>query len=126
MEIQEENANGINPKNMIGTERFQIRYSEEHDDVILTEERNAKNGGTFKQFTLLLAEEDGSERELRFLFNKHLNTLIRAFGGDTKKWQGKDILVIPQTKGEYADVKLEPAGRRLKEHITEVIEEQVV
>jgi len=126
MEIAEENANGINPKNMNGTERFKIRNSEEHGDVLAQEERTAKNGGTFLQYTLFLEDEELNERELRFLFNKHLNVLIRSFGGDSKKWEGKDILVIPQTKGEYSDVKLEPAGKKLQEHITEVTEEQVV
>ena len=127
MEIQEENANGINPKNMPGTERYQIRFSEEHNDVLMSEKRETKSGkGVFTQHTLFLNDDAGEERELRFLFTKHLNPLIRSFGGDTLKWQGKDILVMPQTKGEYADVKLEAAGKRLSDGLKEIAEEQVV
>ena len=127
MEMKTELANGINPKNMEATKRFQIRFSEEHKDVVAEEKRESKTGkGMFTQYTLFLADDNGEERELRFLFRKHFNELIKEWGEDSVKWQGKDVLVIPQTKGKYADVKLEPAGRRLQEHVTEVTEEQVI
>jgi len=114
MEIPIESANGINPKNMEATQRFQIRYNEEFKDVVTEEKRTTKNGkGVFTQYTLFLSDDDGTERELRFLFGKHFKELQKAWGTDTSKWIGKDVLVIPQTKGEYADVKLEVAGRRL-------------
>lgn len=120
MEIPIDSANGINPKNMEATQRFQIRYNEEFKDVVVEEKRPTKDGkGLFKQYTLFLSEDDGTERELRFLFSKHFKELQKAWGIDTTKWVGKDILVIPQTKGDYADVKLEVAGRRLQEHLVE-------
>ena len=112
---------------MEATQRFQIRFNEDAKDVVAEEKRTTKNGkGVFTQYTLFLSDDNGEERELRFLFGKHFKELQKAWGTDTSEWIGKDVLVIPQTKGEYSDVKLEVAGRRLQEHVTEVTEEQVI
>ena len=107
MELQIVKQNGINPKNMTAPETFSIRLEE--GDTVKEEKRAAKNGGEFKQYTLFLLDSQGGERELRFLFPTHLNPLIAAYGGDTKLWEGKNVLVTPKTEGSFADVVLSPA-----------------
>lgn len=108
MEI--ETGFGINPKIMLGTERFTIRADQDGEPVI-EEKRKSSKGGVFKQYTLLLKDGEGQDREARFLFSNHFVSLAREHGKDTTKWVGKEVIITPKQQGEFWDLQIEPAGR---------------
>ena len=104
MEI--ETGFGINPKQMEKSEVFVVRANDEGEPV-LEEKRPTKNGkGVFKQYTLLLKDTDGNDREARYLFPTHMVELAREFGKNTMAWVGKSVLITPKQQGEYWDLEL--------------------
>ena len=98
---------GIRPEDLTGDEVFIIR--KEHDDVISSTERSTNNKkGVFTQYTLFLATPTGEDKELRYLFGKHLNPLIKQWGNKSENWEGNAIKIKPMQKGEFWDCELVP------------------
>lgn len=106
MEI-EITGQGIRPEDLTGDEMFNIRLN--GGDCVAAEERTAKKGGDFTQYTLFLVDCTTKEdKEIRFLFGKHLNPLIKQWGKKTEDWEGNTINIRPKKKGEFWDVELCP------------------
>jgi hypothetical protein len=77
-------------KRLIPSEFVGKKRTYEIVDVLATQKSNDK--GTYSQYTLqLLGDDKVGDCEIAFLFNRDLNTLIDAFGGDTDGWKGKAI-----------------------------------
>lgn len=105
---------GIKPENLTGDELFNIRLN--GDDCIAEEKRKAKDGGAFKQYTLFLSDVLTKEdKELRFLFAKHFNPLIKQWGKKSESWEGNTIQIKPRQMGKFWDLDLLPVASHLDE-----------
>ncbi len=105
---------GILPENLTGDELFNVRLSNE--DCLQEDKRTAKDGGKFKQYTLFLEDvTTHEEKELRYLFSKHFNPLIKQWGKNSVSWEGNTLQIKPKKQGKFWDVELFPVATALNE-----------
>lgn len=75
---------------------------------ISAEKRSNEKGGEFTQFCIQGTDEEGQEREVRFLFAADLQPLRTAYGSSSDSWIGKPILVSGKKDGKFYRVFLKP------------------
>lgn len=106
---KEADISGINPADLIGKEEeYTITAPEEEDDCLTAEDREARNGGTFTQYTLHLLDGSDDKKRLSYLFERHLVPLAKAHGEDSTNWIGQKVIVTGKMDGKYANPVLKP------------------
>jgi len=81
--------------------------------VVIANERQPKNGGgSFTQYTLSLEDSHGVPAQLRFLFERHLARLAKAWGADPEQWTGRLVHIkgiqVKRNNGTFWEVELQP------------------
>lgn len=93
-------VSGIRPADL--TEPLVIEITDT-DPVVTVEERQAKSGGKFDQYTLNL-----KDRRVSYLFQRDLAPLAKEWGGDPSEWKGKKVSITAEADGEFMRVVVKP------------------
>ena len=106
---------GIMPKTVAETPiTCTLVAPEDADDCVTMETRTAKAGGTFTQYALHLQDAEQNSRIAKFLFDRHLAPLAKAWGEDSVNWIGESVTISAESvtrKGEqYWELVLEPVN----------------
>jgi hypothetical protein len=88
---------------------------EEEGDCLKTSERKIKKGGVFTQYTLLVTDETGENKEVRYLTMKDLNELTKHHGSDSVNWVGHWVevkrKVVERAGIEYENLEVRPSNQ---------------
>jgi len=92
------NTLGLNPSEFVGIKTiFEIDTANKQTKDCLQETiKEDSKGRNYSQYDLFLVGTNGryiGEFCVRFLFDRDLNELIKAFGEETNQWVGKRIFV---------------------------------
>lgn len=102
---------GIRPEDITNGANYRIT-ADKDTPILVADERTPKKGkGSFTQYTLNLVDSKNVDCQLRFLFERHLAPLARAWGEDPEAWTGRLIHVkgvqVQREAGTFWDVEVD-------------------
>jgi len=83
------------------------KLEREKGDCVAVEKRKPKKGkGEFKQYAVFGLDYTGKMRIARFLFDRDLQTMRKAYGKNSATWIDKPVEIIGVADGEYTRLQL--------------------
>lgn len=103
--VELEIKQGITPVD--GVERI-LAFRTNVIDPVEFDEKQSKKGALYKNYKLLVVDEDGFDREICFLMESQLNNFILKFGKVTEAWKGKKFKAVGVKVKDYTNWSFRP------------------
>ncbi len=104
---------GLSPMRFLEEETLMaITNNKELGDCLIAHEKKSKEDVEYTDYTLYLVGSVGEwvgEYHINFLFSRDLVELIKAFGEDSKEWEGKRVTLSGRTEGKFTRWIIKPA-----------------